>query len=523
MNLQRGGWLLWNGLALALTAGSASAADALRLVATGQDRRVDLRWDAPAGADGFVVRRATDVAGPFVRLHEGFYPERFFSDFLGTNGLTRFYRVEAWRGSTRVARSAPVRAETRAMSEEELLTSVQAATFRYFWDYAHPVSGLARERTGSGDTCTSGGTGFGLMAMCVAVERGFVSRREAAGRVTRILRFLEEKAIRYHGAWAHWIHGRTGATIPFSRYDDGGDLVETAYVAQALLTLRRFFTGDAPTEREIRERATRLWEGIEWDWYLQRPERRWLLWHWSPRYGWKMNHRIGGHFNECLITYLLAVASPTHPIPAACYRTGWTGDPPSHYVNGHTYYGHRLAVGMPYGGPLFFTHYSFLGFDPRQWRDDFCNYADNNRTIALIHRDYCAANPKGFRGYSARLWGLTASDTPGGYRAHSPTNDNGTIAPTAALASMPWTPEASRAALREFYVEHGARLWGHCGFKDAFNLSRDWVARGHLAIDQGPIIIMIENHRTGLCWRLFMANPEIPRALRRMGWRRETR
>lgn len=510
-------------IALWLTANGISALGAIpgiTLVATGHDRRADLRWNVDSDAEvrGFHVSRADAATGPFSRLHQRLYADRFYSDFLGVNGLTRFYRVEAILTDGARAESSPVSARTRAMTDEELLTSVQAATFRYFWDYAHPASGLARERTGSSDTCTSGGTGFGLMATCVAVERGFVPRANAVERLNTMLRFLEERAERYHGAWAHWIHGATGVTIPFSRYDDGGDIVETAYLAQGLLTVRRYFDRNTPAERELAARATRLWEGIEWDWYLREADGKQLYWHWSPDHEWRMNHRIGGHFNECLIAYLLAIASPTHPIPPDCYWLGWVGEPPTGYLNGNDYYGHRLAVGWPFGGPLFFTHYSFLGFDPRAWRDEFCDYFENNRAISRVNRAWCADNPTGFKGYSGLLWGLTASDTPGGYSAHEPRHDNGTIAPTAALSAMPYVPVESLATLRHLYEEYGGKLWGHCGFKDAFNPSRDWVAKGHLAIDQGPIIVMIENHRSGLCWRLFMANPEIPAALKRMGW-----
>lgn len=324
------------------------------LEARGHDRRVDLRWRAPnTPIHGYVIQRASSEEGPFTPLNSRWRRETFYSDYLGANGQTRWYRVIGMYQGAEAAFSRPVQATTRAMTNQELLTSVQEATFRYFKDDAHPVSGLARERTGSGDTCTSGGTGFGLMAWCVAVERGFVSRQEAAGHVLKVLRFLEEETPRYHGAWSHWIHGRTGRTIPFSLYDDGGDIVETSYLAQALLTLRQYFTEPTPTEEEIVQRCTRLWEQIEWDWYLRSPDGKWLYWHWSPRYGWKMNHRVGGQFNECLITYLLAIASPTHPIPPSCYRTGWTGDPPVAYVNGRTYYGYKLAVGMDYGGPCF--------------------------------------------------------------------------------------------------------------------------------------------------------------------------
>lgn len=395
------------------------------------------------------------------------------------------------------------------MTDEQLLTSVQEATIRYFWDYAHPISGLARERLGSAETCTSGGTGFGMMAIVVGVERGLIGRAEAAAHLLKAVQFLEKRATRYHGAWAHWINGSTGQTIPFSKYDDGGDLVETSFLIQGLLTVRQYFTADDPMERQLRETITRLWQEVDWRWYLRYPTGKRLYWHWSPRYKWQMDHAIGGHFNECMITYLLAIASPTYAIDPSCYYEGWVGQEAQGYSNGQTYYGYKQWVGWPMGGPLFFTHYSFLGLDPKAMEDRFCNYFENNRNISLIHRAYCAANPGNHKGYSAVCWGLTASDTPGGYTAHEPRQDNGTITPSAAISAMPYTPEESMAALRHFYHIHGKRLWGPFGFKDAFNLDKDWFADSYLAIDQGPIVIMIENHRTGLCWRLFMANPEI--------------
>jgi len=413
--------------------------------------------------------------------------------------------------------AGPVSGESHPETDDQLKTSVQQAVFRYFWDWAHPVSGLARERNTSRDVCATGGTGFGLMAIMIGAHRGFVSREAAARRILRILTFLEEKATRYHGAWSHWINGRTGQTIPFSRYDDGADLVETSFLVQGMLTVRCYFDRKNAVEDEIRTRITRLWRAVEWSWFLRDGKRLW--WHWSPKYGWKQNHPIGGHFNECMITYILAIASPTHPIPASCYREGWIGSP-STYANGKEYFGIRLKVGPPLGGPLFFTHYSFLGFDPRGWHDGFCDYFVNSRTITRIHRAWCRMNPHHHKGYCENLWGLTASDDPDGYRVHAPgPRDNGTITPTAALSAMPYTPEASLAALKHMYHTYGRRIWGEFGFHDAFNLDRDWFATSYIAIDQGPIIIMIENHRTGLCWRMFMQNQEIISALKRAGWR----
>jgi len=509
--------IIWS-CAMAVLLSQTTSALCLELTATGHDSRIDLAWDG--GQAGYHVYRSSRAEGSFERLTTKPWKLTVYSDFLGENGRTHYYRITAVdRQGDESAPSEAVSARSCAMTDEQLLTSVQQATLRFFWEYAHPVSGLARERLGSRDTCTSGGTGFGMMAIVVGVERGFIKRKEAAAHLLKMVRFLETRATRYHGVWPHWLNGRTGQTIPFSKYDDGGDLVETSFLIQGMLTVRQYFTDDDPVERELRETITRLWKEVEWDWYLREPGGQRLYWHWSPRHGWRMNHAIGGHFNECMITYLLAIASPTHTIDPACYYEGWAGGDDGKYTNGNTYYGYRQWVGWPKGGPLFFTHYSFLGFDPRGRRDRFCNYFENNRHISLINRAYCAANPGGHKGYSDLCWGLTASDTPGGYTAHEPRRDNGTITPTAALSAMPYAPTESMATLRHFYHVYGKRLWGPFGFKDAFNLDKDWFAKSYLAIDQGPIVVMTENYRTGLCWRLFMANPEIGVMLEKIGWR----
>ncbi|MBT3199195.1 MAG: beta-glucosidase [Phycisphaerales bacterium] len=405
------------------------------------------------------------------------------------------------------------------MTDEQLLASVQEATFRYFWDWAHPVSGMARERYPTrGNTVTTGGTGFGLMAIIVGVERKFVAREAAAWRVRKMLTFLEEKAQRHHGAWPHWLNGATGATVPFSKFDDGADLVETSFLVQGMLTARQYFNRSDPVETDIRKRATRLWRGVEWDWFLRKGDKKVLLWHWSPKYGFKKNMGIGGAFNECMITYLLATASPSHPIPAECYHSGWAGS--KRYVNGKSYYGYRQPVGRPMGGPLFFTHYSYLGFDPRGKRDKYCNYFVNNRNITLINRAYCIANPQKHKGYGPNVWGLTASMAPDGYNANAPgRRDTGTITPTACISAMPYTPKESLAAMKHLYHTYGGKLWGPMGFRDSFNPGRDWFARGYLAIDQGPIVVMIENYRSGVPWKMFMSSPEIAPALKAIGFK----
>ncbi|MDP7290090.1 MAG: glucoamylase family protein [Phycisphaerae bacterium] len=493
------------------------------LVAVGHDSRIDLRWMASADKDiaGYRVYRASEESGPFRQISPDRHQPTVYSDFLGANDQWFYYRVTAiGRDRSRSAPSDVRLARSRKMSDEQLLTSVQEATFRYFWDWGHPVSGMARERhPARGDGVAVGGTGFGLMAIVVGVERKFISRFEAAWRVRKILTFLEEKAQRYHGAWTHWMNGETGRTMRFSKYDDGGDLVETSFLIQGILTARQYFNGANTVEADIRKRATRLWRGVEWDWYLRKPDKKGLVWHWSPKYGFKKNLRIGGRFNECMITYLLAIASPTHPIPASCYHTGWVRNP-ARYVNGEKYYGYTQPIGLGLGGPLFFTHYSYLGFDPRGKRDKYCNYFVNNRNTTLIHRAYCIDNPMKHKGYGANVWGLTASVTPDGYSASAPgRHDTGTIAPTACISAMPYAPKESLAAMKHLYHVYGKKLWGPFGFRDAFNPGRDWVARGYLSIDQGPIVVMIENHRTGVPWKLFMSNPEIAPALKATGFK----
>lgn len=404
------------------------------------------------------------------------------------------------------------------LSDSALLDLVQRQTFRYFWDFAHPVSGLSRERSNTdfeyGDeVVTTGGTGFGIMAVIVATERNWITRDSAARFMLKMVKFLL-KADAYHGVFPHWMDGATGKTIKFSRRDDGADLVETAYLFQGLLCAKQYFTKDNPIENELRQRIGWLWGEIEWDWFTQGGQEV-LYWHWSPNYGWAMNFPVRG-FNECLIMYILAASAERYPVSAAVYHRGWAVN--SFFRNGREFYGIKLPLGFDYGGPLFFSQYSFLGLDPRGLKDTYADYWEQNRNHTLINREHCIRNPNNFKGYGLNCWGLTASDTYSGYDAHSPTNDNGTITPTAALSAFPYTPEYSMQALRHFYNDLGDKIWSPYGFVDAFNESRNWVAKSHLAIDQGPIIVMIENYRSGLLWKLFMSNPEIQGGLKKLGF-----
>jgi len=403
------------------------------------------------------------------------------------------------------------------LTDDQLLDLVQKQTFRYFWDFGHPVSGMARERSNKSfdygdEVVTTGGTGFGIMATIVAAERKFITREQAAARTKKIVDFLW-KADMFHGAFPHWLNGETGKVIRFSPKDDGADIVETSFLFQGLLTAREYYTADNPTESAIRNKILWMWEGIEWNWFTQNQNE--LYWHWSPNNGWSMNHAIKG-WNECLITYVLAASSPSNSISRRVYENGWANS--NTFFNGKKYFDITLPLGFEYGGPLFFSQYSFLGLDPRGLKDQYADYWEQNKAHTLINRAYCIANPKHYKGYGANSWGLTASDSWQGYAAHSPTEDLGVITPTAALSAFPYTPEFSMQALRHFYEDKGDSIWGEYGFADAFSDEHNWVAKSYLAIDQGPIVVMIENYRSGLLWKLFMRNPDVQKGLIKLGF-----
>ena len=408
------------------------------------------------------------------------------------------------------------------LSDDELLDLVQRQTLKYFTDFAHPVSGMARERTNGVETygkdiVATGGTGMGIMAMIAGTSRGWLTRRETLERVTKIVDFLDTKVHTYHGAFPHYVDGATGETFEWSRNDNGGDLVETSFLMAGLLSARQYFSGDTPEETSLRANINRLWGNVDWQFYT-RGEKQ-LYWNWSPDHGWAVNLPITG-WNEALITYVLAASSPTHPVSREVYDQGWAGD--GRIKDGKSYAGDLVPGGIklplgpaPWGGPLFLSQYSFLGLDPRGLKDRYADYWEQNRNQTLMNHAFAVLNPNHHRGYGPD-WGLTSSEGPDGYDGFSPTNDQGVIAPTAALSSFPYAPELAMEELRHLYRDHGDKLWGPYGFRDAFDESRNWVANTNLAIDQGPIVVMIENYRSGLLWQLLMSSPEIRQGLEKL-------
>jgi hypothetical protein len=404
-----------------------------------------------------------------------------------------------------------------ALPDDALLDLVQRQTFAYFWDFAHPASGMARDRgnEASGEDnnlVATGGTGVGVMAMIVAVERGWIERHEAVSRIAKILSFLES-GDSYRGSFPHYYNGATGEEFSYWQGNAGGDIVETAFLMAGLLSARQYFADAGEEEASLRRRIDRLWWRVEWDFFTDNENV--LIWHWGYKHGWATRHKIHG-WDECIIAYVLGASSPTFPLSPDAYHTGWAAG--QTFKNGKSFYGHRLPFGPDYGGPLFFSHLPFLGLDPRGLKDRYGDYGEQVVQHSLINYEHCVQNPHGYKGYGPDCWGITASDGDKGYAPHAPNVDSGVIAPTAALSSFPYTPEQSMRALKYFYFAHGDHLWGQFGFRDAFNETANWYATDYLAIDQGPIIVMIENYRTGLLWKLFMSCPEVQQGLDILGF-----
>jgi hypothetical protein len=414
------------------------------------------------------------------------------------------------------------------ISDDSLMTLTEYRTFQYFWDGAEPNSGMARERyhvdgvypDNDRNVVTTGGTGFGLMAILVGIERGFITREEGLERLNKITDFLK-KADRFHGAYPHWLWGETGKVKPFSQKDNGADIVETAYLMQGLLTVREYFRNGTEAGKELSQKIDKLWKEVEWNWFTKNGSEQVIYWHWSPTYGWEMNFPIEG-YNECLITYVLAASSPTYPVKPSVYHHGWAGG--GKIISNNTKYGYPLLLkynyAEEYGGPLFWAHYSYMGLDPSRISDQYADYWELNKNQTLINWTWCTENPLNHPGYSDSCWGLTAGYSPVGYFAHAPgeRNDPGVITPSAALGSFPYTPDQSMKALKFFYFELGDSIFGKYGFYDGFSIGQNWYPQRYLAIDQGPIVVMIENYRSRLLWNLFMAAPEIRIGLNKLGF-----
>ena len=502
---------------------------------TGYAKHVDISWQSFSDEQvKYVKIYRSDNGQDFLPVGIQSAQINRYSDFTGVTGKTYSYKISFLNykyGESKM--SNIVSAKTKVMTDDEFLTMVQEACFRYYWDGAENVSGLSKENIpGRINMIAAGASGFGIMALITGTERKFITRKQSVERFLKIVNFLE-RTEKFHGAFSHFIDGPTAKVEPFfGQRDNGGDLVETSFLMEGLLTARAYFNKDDNAEKTIRAKITNIWKNIEWDWYRRYPDSKYLYWHWSPDKEWIINHRLTG-WNETMVTYLLAIASPTHSVPASLYYSGWANQDStgqqyrinwggttdgSMYTNGNTYFGIKLDVGVSNGGPLFFTHYSYLGYDPHFITDKYTNYFTNNKNIALINYRYCLKNPENYKGYGDSCWGLTASDGPITYNASEPVKgrNDGTIAPTGAVSSFPYTPAESIKALKNYYYNYGKFLWGEYGFRDAFNLSQNWCSQIYMGLNQAPMAVMIENYRTGLLWKLFMSNDDIKNGLKKL-------
>lgn len=488
------------------------------------DRHIELRW--PRVAEASTYRILSGLESDALILLDETADTVFLAFFPNTENLRKphhFSVVALVEGQEYVVGTTV--AQTREMDEEQLLDMVAYYTFRYFYHGAEPNSGMARERIHLDGNypdkdphiVTTGGTGFGIFGLLTGIERAWITREQGLTHFEKMVSFLE-KADRFHGIWPHWLDGTTGKTKPFSAHDDGADLVESAFLMQGLLAVREYYRNGNEAEKDIAQRINSLWEQMNWAWHTKNGENV-LYWHWSPNFGWKMNFPLEG-YNECLITYILAAASPTFTIDAVPYHQGWArGGLIRNSVEPFEIplqFKHNYAE--TYGGPLFWAHYSYLGLDPRGLQDSYGDYWQENQNQTLINREWCIRNPGGFMGYGEDLWGLTASYSINFYNAHHPGNDTGVITPSAALSSMPYSYSESMQVLKNLYYNYGEKVFGKYGFYDAMSPEHDFFPKWYLAIDQGPIVAMIENYRTGLGWHLFMSAPEIAGGLDKLGF-----
>ncbi|MBS9522907.1 beta-glucosidase [Litoribacter alkaliphilus] len=495
------------------------------VLATGYDRHVELQWPKHPNAVQYRILVSSDGESFSERAT---IEDTLYMDFVNDlgNNLSLHYKVEAFTTGEQAETIGTKEVKTKDFSDEELLEMVSYYTFRYFWEGAEPNSGLARERIhidgeypqDDAHIITTGGSGFGLFALLAGIERGWITKDQGRERFERIVDFLA-KADRFHGIWPHWLNGETGEVKPFGQKDDGGDLVESAFLMQGLLAVREYYKNEGQIQdKQLASKIDQLWEEMEWDWHTQGGQDV-LFWHWSPNYGWDMNFPLLG-YDETLITYVLAASSPTHSVSADAYHKGWARD--GGIKTQQEPFGYKLELkhngAEEMGGPLFWAHYSYIGLNPKGLKDKYADYWKHNRNHTLINRAWCVENPEGFKGYGEDLWGLTASYSVNGYSAHKPGSDLGVITPTAALSSYPYTPEESMEVIKNMYYNYGEKVFGRYGFYDAFSPEENWYPQRYLAIDQGPIVAMIENHRSGLGWNLFMAAPEIQEGLKKLGF-----
>jgi hypothetical protein len=418
----------------------------------------------------------------------------------------------------------------RATPPAQILDNLQQLGFNYFWTEANPSNGMIRDRNTSGSPCSIAAVGFGLSSICIGIDHGWITRAQGQTRVLTTLNTFwngpqgsaTSGTMGYHGFFYHFLDMSTGLRMP--GWNPELSDIDTALLLAGILDCKQYFNTADPNDVQIRTLADQIYQRVDWTFFRNSTASPpGLMIQWTPESGF--NTGVWKGYNEMMIMYLLAIGSPTHPIPATDWNTFTSG-----YVYG-TQYGQTY---VQYGA-LFTHQYSHCWIDFRNKRDVYMqgkglDYFENSRRATLAQQAYCIANPgpkgTGFpdpAGYSATLWGLTACDGPTGYAAHGApgpgTFDDGTIAPTAAIGSLPFAADICVPTIQNIFDSYPS-LWGTYGLKDAFNLARspDWYDTDFLGIDQGPIVMMIENYRSGSVWSRFMQNAEITSAMAAAGF-----
>jgi hypothetical protein len=492
------------------------------LVTRSGDKSIVLHWDTrdQTNLSGYRVYRSSAKDGPFSPATAGLTTSPSFADLSVTNTLDYFYRVIAVSqgGEESLPASIGPVAPHVFAKDDEFLDYIQQTGFDYFWYEANPSNGLIRDRTRPGAACSIAAVGFGLTAIGIGIDHGWITRAQGSERVARTLKTFVEKpqgpaaygTIGYNGWFYHFLDMDTG--VRYTRFNTEVSSVDTALLLGGVLYAKQYFAGTNAQETTIRILAERIYDRLDWDWMARKSDVLSMGWH--PETGFLQATWNG--YNEAMLLYCLGLAASNHPLPPSAWSR-WAGS--------YTWATNRSEPFITFG-PLFGHQYSHCWIDFRNQADAYVgprcpSYFENSRRATLAQREYCIANPAGHLGYGSNIWGLTACDGPGGYSARGANpvqNDDGTIAPTAAGSSLPFTPEYSLPALRCFYDQFRTNLWTGYGFRDAFNLRANWWGPDVLGIDQGPMVIMIENYRSQSVWRTFMQNPEVQRGLRRAGF-----
>ena len=515
--------LVFQILFMAVTFRTAVAVEAPRgLVSRTGDRSIVLHWDknSESNLSGYRVYRSLSSGGPFVAQSPSLVTSPGFCDLSVSviNGQTNFYQVTALTTTAQESLpSATLAAVPHAFaSDGEFLEYVQQTSFDYFWYLANPSNGLVPDRSTTTSPCSIAAMGFGLTAIGIGIDHDWISRTQGVARVlTTLNTFLNgpqgsntSGTIGYKGWFYHFLEMNTALRSPSTELSS----IDTTLLLAGILYAKQYFDGTNTDETTIRTMADAIVNRVDWNWMARGTNVVSLGW--FPNSGFIPNNWIG--YNEGMILYCLGLGVATNPLPASAW---------SRWTSGYTWATNYGQAFVPFP-PLFGHQYSHCWIDFRHTADAYMNshnstYFQNSRRATLAQRAYCIANPLSRVGYSSNVWGLTACDGPTGYAARGALpaeNDDGTIAPTAAGGSMSFTPEFSVPALRYFYTQFRPRIWTAYGFRDAFNLGAQWYGPDELGIDQGPIVIMIENFRTQRVWRLFMRNEEVQRGLQRAGF-----